>query len=232
MKRFLILALLSIFITSCSGNLDLVKEITAIEAINHEFLSNREVLKTEVPESYRKNERILQKAENLKIKLKEKKVLSKSELNDFISEFNSKVSLSNFPVAYISLLQKAKDSTQKQYKYLLLLENFIYQEMISELQNSYYRFDAIKPFAFTNKEVYQSGEDVEILIGFMGINTKKPYEIVIGGIGIPVDNIESGPFKITQKAEGKGLRNVSGTINYYSANELVNLPFEVSYEVR
>ncbi|HUH35492.1 MAG TPA: hypothetical protein VL022_06660 [Moheibacter sp.] len=150
-------------------------------------------------------------------------VLSKNEINILTKKLESEINSSDILKTYFRQLKE--NTNQQQYKYMVLIEDFVYQKMISALQEVYLQSENFAPLVFTDKKEYNTGEDVSIFIVF---NSNEPIEIVLNGRSVLIDNISF----IQLKAEGKGNRTVKGLLRYQLNHEKAEAPFEVTYEVR
>lgn len=231
MKYFYILLFFTVL--SCSkinktqdtDDQTLALEILAIEKTNKLFRNNYELLKTDLPETFKENSSALSQIKNFKEDLRRGIPLDKSKIDVFVSSFKS---VYYIPDSYFELLKKHSNSSPNQYKYIMLIENSLYQEMLSELTGSFYRFDLISPFVLTDKHEYNLGDEVHISIGYSGINTVRPLYITILNKEIPIT--EFGPV-INLKADSKGKKVIKGTLRS-TISEEYSIPFEVEYLVK
>lgn len=180
-------------------------------------------IKIELLESCQKKEQLLKEIGEFKVKLRKDEVLSKNEINILTKKLESEINSSDILKTYFKQLKE--NTNQQQYKYMVLIEDFVYQKMISALQEVYLQSENFAPLVFTDKKEYNTGEDVSIFIVF---NSNEPIEIVLNGRSVLIDNISF----IQLKAEGKGNRTVKGLLRYQLNHEKVEAPFEVTYEVR
>ena len=231
MKYFYILLFFTVL--SCSkinktqdtDDQTLALEILAIEKTNKLFRNNYELLKTDLPETFKENSSALSQIKNFKEDLRRGIPIGESKIDVFVSSFKT---VYYIPDSYFELLKKHSNSSPNQYKYIMLIENSLYQEMLSELTGSFYRFDLISPFVLTDKHEYNLGDEVHISIGYSGINTVRPLYITILNKEIPIT--EFGPV-INLKADSKGKKVIKGTLRS-TISEEYSIPFEVEYLVK
>jgi|GEM_PF-3968647 len=230
MKQIVLLIFLTLFSCSQSNdeennkNLDL--EINVIEETNHLYRNNVEILKAELPKTFQSNENILLKIKKFKTDLRENKLIEKTEMDDFLSLFLKFENHAYFPNGYLHLLKHSK-TPQSQYKYVMLIENYLYQSMLYKLQESFVRFNFIQPFALTNNEKYKLNDEVLVKVGFAGINTFKPYEIIIDHKHHLIDSVKKVGQDIRLKANKRGNNKIKGILKY----EDTEVPFFVNFEV-
>ena len=203
----------------------LALEIKGIEKTNKLYRKNYELLKTDLPETFKENSSALSQIKNFKEDLRKGVPIDESKIDVFISTIKSDYFI---PEPYFELLKIHSDSSPNQYKYIMLIENSLYQEMLDELTDSFFRFDLISPFVLTDKQEYNVGDEVHISIGYYGINTVRPLYLTIFNKEIPITEIGQ---TINLKADSKGKKVIKGTLRS-TISEEYSIPFEVEYLVK
>lgn len=239
MKRALI-CFMSIFFLSCSqstmdeqdGSDQLKIEIGSLETLNKNYRNNMPVLENELPEGFASFKKHLNKISDFKEKLRKGESIQQQEINDFIKNFEKHENYAYFPHGYINLLKQSENLYLEQYKYIMLIENFIYQDLIQELTGSFFRFDIVAPYARTDKQEYKLNEDVEVIVGFSGLNTRKPYKIKLEGENYVIDSLEKLTKPIMIKASKRGNNIKTGELEYNLNNETVKIPFQLNFDVK
>lgn len=205
-------------------------EISAIENINKEFRNNISILKLELPKTFESNKGILTKIKRFKTELHDSKQIDADEIDRFLLMFKKNENYAYFPRGYLQLLKDSK-TPLKQYKYVMLIENYLYQTMFDEHRGSFIRFTAVQPFVFTNNEKYKLDDDVKVRVGFLGINEFSPYEVIVNNQKFSITKIEDVSNTIIIKAEKRGENKIKGILKYKLSKELVEIPIIIQFDV-
>jgi len=204
-------------------------EISAIENINKEFRNNISILKLELPKTYESNKGILTKIKRFKTELRDSKQIDANEIDRFLLMFKKNENYAYFPDGYLQLLKDSK-TPLNQYKYVMLIENYLYKTMFDEHRSSFIRFTAVQPFVFTNNEKYKLNDDVKVRLGFLGFNEFNPYEVIVNNQKYSITKIEDASNTIIIKAEKRGKNKIEGILKYNS-QEMAEIPFSIQFDV-
>ena len=205
-------------------------EISAIENTNNEFRNGINILKLEIPETYELNKGILTKIRRFKTELRDSKQIDANEIDSFLLMFKKFENHANFPKDYLQLLKDSK-SYLNQYKYVMLIENYLFQTMFDEHRGSFVRFSAVQPFVFTNNERYKLNEEVKVRVGFIGFNKFNPYEVIVNNHKYSFTKIEDLSNAITITAEKQGENKIEGILKYKLSQEMVEIPIIIQFDV-
>lgn len=229
MKYFVLMSVL--FLTSCgekksNSGIEQKMEILGIEKTNELFRYQDNRIKKEIPHTYEKFQERLKLIGEFKNKLKEGHTISQKETDAFTALFDDVANFMGFPNNYFYLLETNEDNATNQYKYFMLIENYIYQLLNDDLSYSKIRVDGLEPFVFPDKKIYKMGETVNIMVGLKAFFLENPLIIEVNGNEIPLGE----DSEIHLKAEGRGTRHLQGILKYNLVDE-TEVPFEVTFEV-
>ncbi len=205
-------------------------EISAIENTNKEFRYDINILKLELPKTYESNKDILTKINRFKTNLRDSKQIDANEIDRFLLMFEKFKNYAHFPGGYLQLLKDSK-TPLNQYKYVMLIENYLYQTMFDEHRGSFIRFSSVQPFVFTNNEKYKLNDEVKVRVGFLGFNEFNPYEVIVNNQKYSITKIEDVSNAIIIKAEKRGENKIEGILKYKLSKEMVETPIIIQFDV-
>src|SRR5690606_4571577 len=135
--------------TSIDNNFE--TELAGIEKINYNYRYHNEILKKHFPNEFKAKSKILKQITDYKKISKENKLLNKSQIKLLKSSIENERWT---PDEFFTILENETDNPKIQYKYLMLIENSVYQNIYIEAPNSYFHFNLKAPFVITDKFEY------------------------------------------------------------------------------
>ncbi len=190
--------------TSIDNNFE--TEIIGLEKTNENYIAHNNIFKNHFPIEFQENSKIFKQIAAFKKITKENKLLKKAQIQSLKSSIENELWT---PDEFFTILEKEIDNPKVQYKYLLLIENSVYQNIYIEAPSSYLHFDLIAPFVRTDKFEYNINDSIYVTVGYNAINTKNPYKVLFDNKEYLIDNYEN---KINLKATKKGLNEMTGEI--------------------
>lgn len=226
MNKFLIIFYSLLVIYSCkkentSMDNNFEAEIAGLEKINYNYRYHNEVLKKHFPEEFEAKSKILKKLTDYKRISKENKLLKKAQIQSLKSSIENERWT---PDEFFTILENETENPKIQYKYLMLIENSVYQNIYIEAPSSYFHFDLKAPFVRTDKFEYNINDSIYVTVGYNAINTKNPYKVLFENKEYLIDNYEN---KINFKATKKGLNEMNGEI----IENDTRYPFVITFQV-
>lgn len=232
MKYLILIGLL--FFASCTSNheqeRDIINqklEILGIEKTNELYRYGRDIIKMEIPKQYEKYEERLELIGHYKNRLRKDETIQIEEVEHFASLFEEEGNRMGFPNNYFHLLEVNKDNALNQYKYLMLIENYIFQLLNTELNFTGLRVEALQPFVRTDNRTYKLGETVNLEIGYMVFSPDDTIFVNIEGKEYQIKENEW----IKLKANKRGKNKIHGSFKSNYFIDLVEIPFVATFEV-